>query len=345
MRGSDSMDIEAADDDIRRLLAASGPRPRPPVEMEGRVRAAMMAAVDELPEPGHGRFPAVRRFIDWLGAQSFFRSPRMVFAAAAVLALTVGLFVVREDVPPGRDAMAGQIAYVSGGYTVRGARTGNSEQIANGAIVQTSAEGRMLVDLGGGNSVRIDHRTSATFHSNREIWLHRGRIYIDAAGEGSLRVTTPNASVTDIGTQFEIAVEGESLHIAVREGKIEVSTTSTVLQASADEGIGEVLSLDGMTLRERRPVATDDELWSWTQSARPSFRIGGRSVHDYLAWAARETGRTLVFESDLARQQARLRRFEGQGEVDTNVAQILRTTRFQLKEGAAHELIVGFPSV
>ena len=228
---------------------------------------------------------------------------------------------------------------------MRGARAGEPDQIARGAIVQTSAEGRMLVVLAGGSSVRIDHLTSATFHSNHEIWLHRGRIYIDAAGEEPLRVTTPNASITDIGTQFEVAVEGESLRVAVREGGIEVSTTGAVVHAAAAEGVGEELLFDGMTLRDRAPVATMSDRWAWTQAARPSFRLSGRSVYDYLTWAARETGRELVFESELVRQQAELQRFGGQGEADTNVVQMLRTTRFQLKEGAAHELIVGFPSV
>ena len=160
-----------------------------------------------------------------------------------------------------------------------------------------------------------------------------------------MRVITPNASVTDIGTQFEVAVEGEALRIAVREGEVEVSTSGSLLHAGVRDGMGEALLLDGMALRDRQPISPVDPHWSWTQSARPGFKISGRSVYDYLDWAARETGCRLVFESDLVRQQAQLQRFGGQGEADTDIAQVLRTTRFQFVQNAADELVVGFHSL
>ncbi|MCB1683958.1 MAG: FecR family protein [Pseudomonadales bacterium] len=325
--------LEGRDEDIRRLLAASGPRPQPPEEMERRVRAAVLDAVDALPDPGRDRFRV---------SAMLPRVPAFAVAASVLFAVVVAYYFAGAGIG-GHDAAAARIAFASGGYTVRGsASKPDAEWIAPGTIVQTSTQGRVLLELSDGVTVRIDQLSSATFHSGREVWLHRGRIYVDAAGAGSLQVTTPNASIRDIGTQFEVSLDGERLTIAVREGDVEVSTSSELIRAGVREGMGEMIALDGMTLADRTSIAPTDPHWQWTQSARPLFSLGGRSVAEYLDWVARETGQRLVFESELVRQQAGLQEFFGKGEADTNVEQILRTTRFQLKKDAVHELVVGF---
>lgn len=336
--------LEGRDDDIRRLLAASGPRPQPPEEMTRRVRAAVLDAVDALPDPGRdrSRLAAFRIGAFRIGAGAPL-APAFALAASVLLAVFVAYYFAGAG-NSGQESVAARIAFATGGYTVRGSESKPDEEwIAPGTIVQTSAQGRMLLELRDGVTVRIDQLSSATFHSRREIWLHRGRIYVDAVGAGSLQVTTPNAAIRDIGTQFEVSLDGERLTVAVREGDVEVSTSSDLIRAGVREGMGEMIALDGMTLAERTSIAPTDAHWQWTQTARPLFSLGGHSLAEYLDWVARETGQRLIFESELVRQQAGLHEFFGSGEADTNVEQILRTTRFQLKKDAVHELVVGFP--
>jgi len=238
---------------------------------------------------------------------------------------------------------AGEIRYATGGYTVRGSER-DAAALLPGSIVRTSSEGRLLIDLGGHRDLRVDQGTSLTLHSASEIWLHDGRIYVDAAGRDGLVVVTPNASITDTGTQFEVAVSRERLDVTTREGAVEVELGGRRIRSQASPGRGEALVIDGLALMETGTVPTSGERWAWTQVSRPRFSVAGHSVQEYLSWAARESGLVLVFSTPLSEQQAGLRRLGGSGEVDADpdsVARVLAATAFELRPGADHELVVG----
>jgi hypothetical protein len=47
-----------------------------------------------------------------------------------------------------------------------------------------------------------------------------------------------------------------------------------------------------------------DEYWNWTTNLAPAFDIEGRSLMDFLKWAARESGRILYFEDTELRMAA-----------------------------------------
>jgi len=260
-------------------------------------------------------------------------------AASLLLALAVGWVMVRKDAP----LPAGEIRFATGGYTVRGSE-GDGTGLLPGSIVRTSSEGRLLIDLGGHRDLRVDHATSLTLRSASEIWLHDGRIYVDAAGRDGLVVVTPNASITDTGTQFEVVVSRERLDVTTREGAIEVELGGHRIRSQASPGRGEALVIDGLSLLETSSVPTSGERWAWTQASRPQFSVAGRSVREYLVWAARESGLVLAFSSPLSEQQAGLRRLGGSGEVDADpdsVARVLAATAFEPRPGAEHELVVG----
>jgi hypothetical protein len=317
---------EEGDGDIRRLLTLAGPRLQPPPELEERVRAATMAAFDALPEQ-----PVERRTHRWL-------------ALAAGLLVAVGLGAILLSGLDSSLSPAGQVLYATGGYTVRGTDA-ETPDLQPGSIVRTSREGRLLIGLGGDRTLRMDQGTSLTLHSSSEIWLHGGRIYVDAAGSGQVRVVTQFASVTDVGTRFEVTADGESLQVAVREGRVNVRLGDEVLSSEARPGTGELLAIEGMVLVGRAEISTTGERWRWTQTSRPQFAVGDRFIGDYLAWAARESGRTLIYASPIAQQQAGLRTLSGGGTRDADpisVAEALSTTsNFVLLEGEPHELVIG----
>ena len=69
-------------------------------------------------------------------------------------------------------------------------------------------------------------------------------------------------------------------------------------------GAGELLTIsDGGTTRSR--LAPSASQWKWVNEVTPPFSIEGRSVDDFLTWAGRETGRTVVYSSAAAESQAR----------------------------------------
>ena len=314
---------EDTDGDVRRLLELAGPRLQPPADVEDRIRAATLAAVDALPEPAT-------------------RQSTRVWAIAAALLLAVGAGFLISRIP-GQAAPVGEIVYATGGYTVRGSETSSSQLMA-GSIVRTSGGGRLLVDLGADRTLRIDSGSSVTLRSPSELWLHGGRIYVDAAGRESVTVVTPFAWVTDVGTQFEVSVAGETLEVSTREGRVDVRLGEKMVRSEARPGRGEHLVIHGLVVHSRSDVPTTGERWDWTQASRPLFAVGQRSVGEYLHWAARESGRTLIFRTELAEQQAGLRRLAGGGEVDADlesVRRVLRATTFRTHAGEPHELIVG----
>ena len=317
---------DEADHDVRQLLEIAGPRLQPPAAMEARIRAATLEVWESLPEPR----PTVRS------------RGLLAVAAMIVVALVGGYLLIPASMPD----PAGEIEFASGAYTVRGSGD-DADRLLPGSIIQTSLEGRLLIALPGAPRLRLDHSTSLTLHSSSEVWLHSGRIYLDTHEGEPVRVVTPFAAVTDVGTQFEVVVQGESLVVATREGSVDVLLADRVIRSKAIAGQGEEVAIEGLVVLSRESIATTGGRWTWTQGARPLFEMRDRSIHEYLAWASRETGRTLTYASDLVRQQASLRRFLGQAEVDADPRSIdmaLASANLGRIEGQKHELVVGFRS-
>lgn len=312
-----------SEEDIRTLLSVAGPRRQPPADVEARVRAATMAAVEVLPEPE---------------VSSWWAEPRVAIAAMMIIGVAAGLFLIpRSEVVP-----AGTIAFTSGAYTVRGSDSAGST-LAAGAIVSTSSSGRMLIDLGEHQTVRLDRNASLTLHDSTEIWLHRGRIYVDSISSRRVKVVTPSASITDIGTQFEVTVDNDSLVVATREGKVQVMLGVDEYLSEAEPGVGETLKIDGLELIHRQRMPTTGKRWAWTQLARPLFDVQGRSIRDYLEWTAREEGKRLQFSTPLAAQQAELRTLHATGHIDggsESLRRVLATSAFELAPGEEHEIVV-----
>jgi hypothetical protein len=74
---------------------------------------------------------------------------------------------------------------------------------------------------------------------------------------------------------------------------------------SGSAGVGErlVVTQDAGTIR-RDSIATFGGDWTWVEALAPPFDIDGRSVSDFLAWFATQTGRAVVFASPAAERLA-----------------------------------------
>ena len=321
-----------SDADVRRLLELAGPRAAPPEQVAARVHDALLQEWSEMPAR----------------AKSSNDLPRRLFAIAATVVATVviGYGVMRNMPGP---AYAGEVVFASGGYSIRGSDDAPSPYLMPGSMVRTSNEGRVLVKLDDSTSLRLDINTSATMHENLEIWLHTGRIYVDAAGgqrKSAIRIITPMASITDIGTQFEVSVDGDKSTVSVREGKVNVAVGSDRISAQAQQGSGEVIHLDGMRLVKRSSVATTDEKWSWIHASSPEYDLSSGSLADFLTWACREAGLELRWEDNITRQQAEADH-NPRGPIDKMdltqaIDEVLASSkRFRRIDAEPHELLVG----
>jgi len=324
-------DSQMPDNDIAQLLSIAGKRDEPPAQVQARVRAAVMASFEELPHPETRR---LRRFIP-------------ITAAAAALALAIVLL----ERPAQQIPSAGEILFSSGETQVQNT-AGTATRVRHltaGSSLHTGQDGRLLVALGSQTQLRADAQTSVTVESATEIRLHQGRIYIDSAAGEKLSVRTRYGTVEDIGTQFEVIARDDTLAVAVREGSVNVSVGDRQLSSRAASGHGERLRFEQTRLTERSVLSTTDSHWQWIHRASPGFKLQNHSVAEFLDWAARESGRTLDFESALVRQQAEMpAALQGNAAVGADletINQVLRTTRFEQLPAEEHQLLIGFRSM
>jgi ferric-dicitrate binding protein FerR (iron transport regulator) len=317
--------------DVRRLLEAAGKRENPPNEMRNRVHDEVLRAWDEMPE----RDTDVSRPT---------RLRDFAAVASIVLAFVVGVVFLRTE-PHSPEQWAARIADTTGEYGVSQRRSDG--QLPNDALLATKDDGRMILEMGGGGEVRIDVDTRISVLSMDSIALFDGRIYVDGGPDetSDIRVMTPHSVITDIGTLFAVSVDGDRMTVAMREGAVEVETGDQLHRASAREGRGDQLEFSGDRLAAQSTLSTTGSQWDWTASLVRPFDLSGASVYEYLQWAARDSGKTLIVSS-IVELQAKQDVFGGAeisaGSRTAEIESALRSTRFQRLESEDHELVVDF---
>ena len=212
-------------------------------------------------------------------------------------------------------------------------------------MLSTSGAGRVNVHLDTNADLRLDRDTVIVLHNAEEIWLQKGRVYVDSGGRSRVRIKTPFASVADVGTQFEVALADQQLLVAVREGLVDVTVDGQSITAAARDGLGEVLIFEGEQVVSREPVATTDPRWHWVVDAAPRYVLDGARLDAFLGWATREAGLDLRYASPAVQQAAQNTVLQGelrQASLESAITNILETTRFTTLGAAQHELVIDF---
>lgn len=213
------------------------------------------------------------------------------------------------------------------------------DSLGAGTRLRTAGDGRLALELASGVELRLDADTELALARLDEAALARGAVYVDSgAANGSsgadLELATPAGSVRHLGTQYEARVLDGSVRVGVREGRIRVAADAGDVFA----GAGERLVIENGALTRERLARTDAD-WQWIADVTPPFTLEGRTVEEFLVWAARETGRTVVYASPAAAQRARAIQLSGTVEgltPDEAVAAALSTTSLEPAIGAEH---------
>ena len=269
-------------DPIAELVRLAGARPAVPRERALRVEAAVREAWAEA-----AGLRQRRRVAGWVAAASL----------AAALALALGLGFWQRAAPPAPDVAT--VERVSGRVS-GGAELGEREEggpliagaaVAAGASVATADDGRAALRLLDGPSLRLDVDTRLTLLAPDRVRLTAGAVYVDSQGGRPVTVETPWGEVEERGTQFEVRLlqarlAGEAVRVRVREGAVELAAEDRSWQAGAG---GELLLTAGGELT-RGVVPFHGHAWQWVQEIAPTFEIEGRTLGEFLAWVARETG-------------------------------------------------------
>ncbi|MGB5337065.1 MAG: FecR family protein, partial [Woeseiaceae bacterium] len=211
------------------------------------------------------------------------------------------------------------------------------DPIYEGMTIETSQGQGMSFLLARNESLRLAENSSLRIDASDQFTLLRGRVYADTGEfvyrDGGLRIDTEFGAVTDIGTQFAVSIDDNLLDVAVREGRVDIRSDE---HAHAHHV---AMSGERVRLRPQGEVAVDtlaltDDYWNWTTDLAPTFDIEGRSLMDFLKWAARESGRILFFEDAELRMAAMRTDLHGSisdfGPLEA-IESVLPTTRFRYR--------------
>jgi ferric-dicitrate binding protein FerR (iron transport regulator) len=242
---------------------------------------------------------------------------RRTVALAAVAAAAVAAFAVSsvwlQNPAPSEPAMLATIEYVEGSdITWRDDRSqaqplGALEALAEGQRLATGVGSRVALRWHDGGSLRLDESSRLEFVSPSAVRLTAGNVYFDSGVGGSspaapaLAVQTPAGEVVHIGTQFMVSVESDQVVLSVREGQVKVTGDGFERVVAANQQ----LDLRPGGSHDVAAIAGNGERWAWAADVAPRIELDGRTTFDVIAWAARETGRTVVYESPSAEDDAR----------------------------------------
>lgn len=275
-------------DDVAKLVRLAGKRRSVPHERAERVRAAAQAQWQE-----EVRRRSRRRFV-WTAAA-------LATAASLVLALTLTFLPPGSDVPTGSDAAIRVEALTGTAWSRYRADENRSLEVGDhlrpGSELATAEQSRAAIRLASGHSVRLDASTRIRVQDDGSLAVDRGAVYVDSGLDATIEaldVHTPLGVVEEIGTQFEVRLENDSVRVRLREG------TVVIHQDDRDHElqVGTELELNPDGSVTRRALPTHGSEWEWFVDITPMLDLEGRTALEFLDWVARERGWTLAFADE-----------------------------------------------
>ena len=314
---------------LARLLRLAGPRAEIPENTESRVYAKVFSewqASTHAPDDARV-YDRVHRSWKKQALRSWMLRWTLPLAAAASAVLIAIVVTQPEPVPAvGVGTVAKVISPVPGDSALL-----MGDEIYPGMTIETGAGQGYSFLLARNESLRLGESSTLRVESGDQFTLLRGRVYADTGEfvyrDGGLRIDTTFGAVTDIGTQFAVSLQDSYLDVAVREGRVDVRQDTHKFIAMS----GERLALQDQGRVEMTELSMTDPFWNWTTDLAPTFDIEGKSLLEFLKWAARESGRILFFEDSDLRMEAM--RIDLHGSIENfgpleAISSVLATTAF-----------------
>lgn len=258
---------------------------------------------------------------EWLQvtARRRWRHRAIGFAAAAAVVLAVSLLLLDIGGQAGRPEARemARVEKITGPVRVIAADTGgDGAALAIGTPVyvaqtlRTGGESGIALRLANGLSLRVDEHSELDLIDDYSVKLLSGRVYVDTGtgGVGSpsrdgFELLTARGTVRHVGTQYMVRMDGARLAVSVRRGAVQFLGVEDEGSALVVSGGQEV----SVTDRGGPKVSVSDthgDQWQWAEELGPGFALDGRSMDEFLAWVARETGLELKYRSSAAKQAA-----------------------------------------
>jgi len=258
----------------------------------------------------------------------------------------VGIRVWVAESTADRGAVLGKLARSDSPGIVETGFLRRDVALAAGAPMRSGqtfeVRGDSLVALTGGGNLRVARASAIKLISANAVELDRGELYVDispAAGpRDTFVVITPAGEFRHVGTQFAVAIVGGATRLRVREGTVRWhAAEGDSADTTVDAGTEVMIERGRAVTRQEIPAAGRD--WAWAEAMAPDIDIENRPLLEFLSWAARETGRTLILGDDAARMQAATIRMHGTVRGLTTIEALhavmaATSLRFELPEGA-----------
>ena len=283
------------------LMRIAGPRADVPADVESRVYERVLDEwTDENQKAvGENVYKTVarswkwgltrKRLVQWL-------APILVTASVAFIAINL------SETEPVAVPAIGSVARLAGFETDDSLESG--QQLFQGMALSTGDDQGISILLARNESLRLGQNSRLQIDGKNQFTLLEGRIYADTGQfmyrNSGLSIVAGSATITDVGTQFSVALDGALLDVGVREGRVDIAGGAGVAVAVA----GERLRVDEKGNTHKEALRPDAAYWQWASDLAPSYDMERKSLMDFLGWAARETGMQLVFESDELRMTA-----------------------------------------
>ena len=280
--------------DLQKVLKSAGLREKPPADVERAVREHLRGEWREA-----------------VAEQRLRSRQRTGFAlAAGLLAAAIGVWAIAprfSEVPVAVASItfAADDVRVTSGWLGRRQAVVPGQALLAGQSIETGPSGRGALALAGGIAARVDRDTRLVVAAADRLVLESGTIYVDSGPASTvtspLDVVTPRGTVRHVGTQYEVRLLDAGVRVSVRDGMIEWRSGDGNVERSAS---GEQLTITHDGRVEREPVSAYGPMWDWTLEAAPPINIEGMPLSQFLAWAARETGREIRFASPEVEREA-----------------------------------------
>lgn len=268
-----------AGDPLAEIIRAAGRRAEPPEAYRDQVYEAAHSAWRKKVDS--------RRRLRWLAAAASVAG--LIVAGAIFQVMTTSNTVPAATIAIARGAIELRIDDVESWQGVAGI-----QNLAPGAHLRTRGDGRATLALAAGGSLRLNVNTEIIVGRSR-YELVSGTLYFDSEGrapDSPIEIATAFGVVQDIGTQFEVATNRNSVRVRVRSGRVALTDSANNVDIAADAGSEVELAADGIAVQ--REFSPRDPAWSW--AARLALPPSSRSILNYLTWIARETGHRLEFD-------------------------------------------------
>lgn len=280
-------------DDIAQLLRQAGKRSQPAPEAMERMRLSTHAAWR-------------RRLRE--------RARRRWFAAAASVLLVVAAGALTwRSVGTSGDALVARITASAPSLELRRSvidtlRDRDPQVLRTGdRLITGSDAGATLAQFPGGNTtLRLDRNTEVAWIAASELRVVRGSVYVDTGVSGDLSppltLLAGEVRIAHVGTRFMTRVDGNTVRVAVRDGRVRVERGADSLLAGRGEEVEVVL--DGTLPIVGRTIATSGDHWEWADVLAPATPIEGRPLSQVLAALAWQSGQELRYGNAAIAAQA-----------------------------------------